>query len=71
MTMKFLSKLFKNRHKPDVVQFVESHYCAVINDKMNCFDSKSDMIKGIEEYSKFNVIYSLNMFRYDLYNLMK
>lgn len=66
--MKFLKRL---RRKNDCAQYKESHYCAVINGKMSWYDSKESMLKGIEAYSKVNVVYEINMFRYDLYTLMK
>lgn len=66
-----LSKLRKALIKEDVVQFMESHYCAVINGHMSWYDTKEEMLKGIEAFSKVNSVFELNMFRYDMYNLMK
>lgn len=71
--MELLQKI-KNlfgKKEPDVVEFAESHYCAVINDKMQWFDTKEAMLQAIEAYSKVNTIFSLSMFRYDMFNLVK
>lgn len=65
----FFSKL--GHRKNDVVEFKETMYSCVVNDKMSWHKSKDDMLRFIEEYSKQNVIYSLSMFRNDLYNLIK
>lgn len=69
-----LEKIFhlsKDSHKEDVVELADKRYCAVINDNPTFFDTKEAMFAGIEEFSRFNAIYSLNMFRYDMYNLLK
>lgn len=66
-----IKALFSKKNKPDVIEFKESHYCAVINDQMSWYDSKEAMLNFIESYSKTNTIYSLSMFRYDLFNLIK
>lgn len=63
--------LFFKKNKSDVVEFAESHYCAVINEQMSWYDSKEKMLAFIESYSKTNTIYSLSMFRYDMFNLIK
>lgn len=70
--MKNLLKRLRNAlRKEDVVQFKESHYCAVINGQYSWYDSKEQMFKGIEAYSKVNSVYELSMFRYDMFNLLK
>lgn len=66
-----LHKLCKALRHEDVVQFKESHYCAVINGEYSWYDTKEQMLKGIESYSKINSVYELSMFRYDMFNLMR
>lgn len=69
--LKKLSKLFSKKEQNDTIEFAESMYCAVINEKMSWYHTKDDMLKAIESYSKVNSVFSLSMFRYDMYNLIK
>lgn len=62
---------FRRKNRPDVTEFNESQYCLNLNDKMSWYDSKEEMLNYIEEYSKLNVVYSLSMFRFDIFNLIK
>lgn len=59
--------LFKRKTE---VLVADNKYCAIINEKPTFFDTKDAMLKGIEEFSKFNTIYSISLYRYDLYNLL-
>lgn len=68
---KFLNKIRKALSHDDVVQFKESHYCAVINGSYSWYDTKEAMLNGIEAYSKVNAVFELSMFRYDMFNLLK
>lgn len=67
----FFTRLFNSEHSNDVVEFKETLYSCVINDKMSWHKNKQEMLNYIEEYSKTNVIYSLTMFRSDMFNLLK
>lgn len=62
---------FKRKNRPDVTEFKECQYCAVINNSYTWYDSKEDMMRAIEDYSKANTIYSLSMLRFDIYDLIK
>lgn len=62
--------LFK-RHRKDVVELSEVKYVAIVNQVMREFKDKDSMLDFIEKYSQRNTIYSLSMFRYDLFNLIK
>lgn len=65
---------FKNllkRNKKDVIQFDRCYYQAMINDKCQWFETKQQMLEYIEEYEKLNKIYSLSLFRFDMFNLIK
>ena len=57
--------------RKDVVEYKETQYMAIINDETKSFDTKEQLLNFIESYSKVNVVYSLNMFKVDLYNLIK
>ena len=67
MKIHLLSRL----RRKDVVEYKETQYMAIINDETKSFDTKDELLNFIESYSKVNVIYSLNMFKVDLYNLLK
>lgn len=69
--MKNLLKAFLKRNKKDLIQFDKSYYQAMINDKCQWFDNKEQMMSFIEEYEKVNKIYSLSLFRFDMFNLIK
>lgn len=68
---KFFKKLFGVDSNADTIQFKQTLYCCVINDKMTWYDTKEEMLNFIESYSRNNTIYSLSMFRNDMYNLVK
>lgn len=67
MKLHLLSRL----RRKDVVEYKETQYMAMINDETKSFDTKEQLLNYIESYSKVNVVYSLNMFKVDLYNLIK
>lgn len=67
-----LMRLFKRKYKrPDSIEFDRSQYCCEINHQIQWFDTKEEMLQSIENYSKSNTIYSLSMFRFDIYNLIR
>lgn len=67
--MKKLRDLF--RRQSDIVQKDSSRYGCCLNEKFSWFESKEEMLKYIDSYSKSNTIYSLSMFRTDVFNLIK
>lgn len=67
--MKKLRELF--RRKEDVVQFDSRKYGCCLNDRFSWFETKDEMMKFIDSYSKSNTIFSLSMFRTDVFNLIK
>lgn len=69
--MKNPLKNLLRRNKKDVIQYDRCFYQAVINGKCLWFDSKAQMMSSIEEYEKVNKIYSLSLFRFDMFNLIK
>lgn len=64
-------KLFHRNRKKDDIQYDRCQYCCELNHSTSWFDSKQEMLDFIEDYSKKNTIYSLSMFRFDIYNLIK
>lgn len=63
---------FKNRKQVNLKEGLAAvQYLAIVNDKWQWFDSRESLLKYIEEYSKNNVIFSLNMQRIEVYSLEK
>lgn len=46
-------------------------YCAVVNNNWKWFSTKDEMLKFLVDYSKVNIIYSLTMFRNEMYECKK
>lgn len=64
---KNLLKMFKPvKEHPYVTQFE-----AIVNGDMRLFNSRKEMFSFIEEYSKLNTIYSLSMFKVQLFEIEK
>lgn len=68
-----MKKLFKRLFttSSDVVEKSETQYGCCINGVLSYYPTKEMMIKHIDSYSKSNEIFSLSMFRLDIFNLFK
>lgn len=66
-------KLFRHKRTKlvDKPRPCNTQYVAVINDKWQWFNSKQELLTYLEEYSKTNTIYSLSMFRNEMYEVEK
>lgn len=63
-------RLFKRRKKAQINDVgCEVQYCAVINEKMQWFNSQKEMFDYIEHFGSENIIYKLSMFRHEIHQL--